>query len=412
MSRSISLRWLAVSVFIASSTLNYLDRALLGVLIPLIMVDLHFNQTGYGWVLSIFSIVYAVGSLFSGWFLDRAGVNRGMTAAVTWWSAAASARGLIRSFPGLALTSAALAVGESAGVPSVGKTNGNYLKPEERALGAAVNQIGISVGFALAPLWIAVAAADSWRTPFVITGLMSLLWIPLWLIVNRAIPPQFPDRPASTTNAVRRSSFSLLADSRLVTLVIANALWMPSYSLWTNWTTLYLIHVDGVSLTQAARYVWIPPLISNLGGFFGGWLSLRWMRRGSEAVSARCKAVGISAAGMLITLLLPMTKSPAAATVIISLSFFFALAGSVNIYALPIDLYGPERSGLSIAALGFGYGLMQMMLSPIVGALSDRHLYTQIVWIVAIPPLLSAVLLIKGFRTLRSRPLRSSSPRA
>src|ERR1700761_4235106 len=126
MNRSISLRWVAASVFIASSTLNYLDRALLSVLIPLIMVDLHFSQSGYGWILSVFSIVYAFASLFAGWFLDLVGVNRGMAAAVAWWSVAASARGLVRSFAGLAGTSAALAVGESAGVPAVGKTNGNY----------------------------------------------------------------------------------------------------------------------------------------------------------------------------------------------------------------------------------------------------------------------------------------------
>ncbi|HEX4229934.1 MAG TPA: MFS transporter [Bryobacteraceae bacterium] len=402
MNRSISLRWIAASVFIASSTLNYLDRALLGVLVPLIMVDLHFDQTGYGWLLSAFSIVYAVSSLFAGWFLDRVGVSRGMTVAVAWWSVAASARGLIRSFTGLAITSAGLAVGESAGVPAVGKTNGFYLNPEERALGAAVNQIGISLGLALAPVWIGLATAHSWRTPFVITGLLGFLWIPLWTMIHRAIPPQFPDRPAPAARGTGLKAFSLLRDSRLVTLVIANALWMPSYSLWSNWTTLYMIHVDRISLNQAAHYVWVPPLIANLGGFFGGWLSLRWMRRNCDAITARRRAVTLSAAGMLMTLLLPMTKSPAWSTLIISISFFFALAGSVNIYALPIDLYGPERSGLSIAALGFAYGLMQMLLSPIVGMLSDHRLYTQIVWIVSIPPLLSAVLLNRGVRSSTS----------
>jgi ACS family hexuronate transporter-like MFS transporter len=402
MNRSISLRWIAASAFIASSTLNYLDRALLGVLIPLIMVDLHFNQTGYGWLLSAFSIVYAVSSLFAGWFLDRVGVNRGMSAAVAWWSIAASSRGLIRSFTGLALSSAGLAIGESAGVPAVGKTNGFYLNPEERALGAAVNQIGISLGLALAPVWIGLATAHSWRTPFVITGLLGFLWIPLWMFVNRAIPPQFPDRSLRKSNGKPRSAFALLADSRLIALVVANALWMPSYSLWSNWTTLYLIHVDNISLSQAAGYVWIPPLISNLGGFFGGWLSLHWMRRNSDAITARRRAVAVSAAGMLITLFLPMTANPALATVIISISFFFALAGSVNIYALPIDLYGPERSGLSIAALGFAYGLMQMLLSPLVGMLADHRLYAQIIWIVSIPPLLSVALLTTSLRSSTS----------
>ena len=368
-------------------------------MIPLIMADLHFNQTGYGWLLSAFSIVYAISSLFAGWFLDRAGVNRGMTLAVAWWSIAAGARGLVRSFAGLTWTSAGLAIGESAGVPAVGKTNGFYLNPNERALGAAVNQIGISIGAALAPVWIGVATAYSWRLPFVMTGLLSFLWIPVWMITRRAIPPQYDDRPVENIDGNRQSRFALLADSRMVTLVVANALWMPSYSLWSNWTTLYLIHVDRISLSEAGHYVWIPPLISNLGGFFGGWLSLRWMQRNLDAVASRSRAVAFSAVGILTTLLLPVTHGPAWATLIISISFFFALAGSVNIYALPIDLYGPQRSGLAIAALGFAYGLMQMLLSPLVGMLADRHSYTAVIWIVTIPPVLSAFLISKGVRS-------------
>jgi MFS family permease len=69
------------------------------------------------------------------------------------------------------------------------------------------------------------------------------------------------------------------------------------------------------------------------------------------------------------------------------------LAGSVNIYALPIDLFGPSRSGLAISALVLSYGLLQTVISPVIGWLADRHLYSQAVYLVAIPPLLSCLLL-------------------
>ncbi|MBV8818602.1 MAG: MFS transporter, partial [Acidobacteriaceae bacterium] len=146
-------RWLAVGIFIISSTLNYLDRQLLNVLAPLIMAELHFNQTGFGWIISAFSIAYAASSLLTGWFLDRAGINRGIAAAVSWWSAAAVSTALVRSFGGLAICRVALGIGESAGVPAVGKLNGMYLQPGEFALGAALNQIGLSLGLAVAPLF-------------------------------------------------------------------------------------------------------------------------------------------------------------------------------------------------------------------------------------------------------------------
>lgn len=389
-----SLRWIAVSVFIVSSTLNYLDRALLATLAPLLMSELHFNQTRFGLLISAFSIAYAASSLFAGWFLDRAGVSKGISAAVSWWSAAAVSTGLVRGLSGLTVCRAALGIGESAGVPAVGKLNGIYLRPEERALGAALNQIGLSAGLAIAPLWIGVATARGWRTPFVVTGLLGFLWIPIWWFTKRKIPPAFGDVEEV---APAFSAKSILLDRNLILLVIANVLWMSSYSLWSNWTTLYLISVHGLTLQQTAKYVWIPPLISNFGGFFGGWLSLRWMQRNVDAISARRRAVWVSAIGSCSALLLIISPNVVWTTTLISISFFFALAGSVNIYALPIDLFGPAKTGLAIAALTCAFGILQTFISPLIGFLSDHRLYTQVVWMVTLP-LLASALVLNGIR--------------
>lgn len=394
-----SLRWVAVAIFIVSSTLNYLDRQLLATLAPLIMADLHFSQTGYGFLISALSIAYAISSPVTGWFLDRVGVNRGIVTAVAWWSASAVSTGLVSSWRGLAICRASLGIGESAGVPAVGKLNGLYLKPEELALGAALNQVGLSLGLIVAPLSISIAMAHSWRTPFVIAGLLGFLWIPVWMATSRAIPPQFGTEEAAIRKAKSTPVAAVLRNRELLYLLAANVLWMVGYSLWSNWTTLYLMHVNGLTLRQTAHYVWIPPLVSNLGGFFGGWLSLRWMRRRMESVEARKRAIWVSACGMLATLLLPLAPNAAWATACISVSFFFLLSGSVNIYALPVDLFGAARSGIAIAALTFAFGVMQMILSPLIGYMGDHRLYTQVGWFVAIPPVLSALVL----RRVRSR---------
>lgn len=431
MRSALSLRWVAVGIFVVSTTLNFLDRALLAVLAPLIMSEMHLDLTGFGLLVSAFSIAYAASSLGTGWFLDRAGVNRGIYTAIAWWSAAATSLGMVKGVTGLAVCRAALGIGESAGVPAVGKLNGVYLKPEERALGAALNQVGISLGLAIAPLSIGLAVAYTWRLPFVAVGLLGFLWIPIWWLVSRRIKPQFgnlhgeqPSRlgnlgrnsgsvpisraeklgsvPVSGRNSVLNPTLmrknqtprlKLLLDPSLIALMIANILWMSGYSLWSNWTTLYLIKVHGLTLKQTASYVWIPPLISNFGGFFGGWLSQRWMRRSVRPVAARRRAVQWSSAGCLLTLLLPLMPDARWATLIISVSFFFLLAGSVNIYAIPIDLFGAARSGVAISALVFSFGLMQTVISPVFGYLAEHKLYTAVIWIVTIPPILSALVL-------------------
>lgn len=384
------LRWIAFGVFVTSSTLNYLDRQLLSTLAPLLMAEMHFNQTGFGWLISAFSIAYAASSLLAGWFLDRAGVNRGITAAVSWWSLAAIGTGLVKNLPGLVACRTALGIGESAGVPAVGKVNAMYLNPPERALGTAANQIGLSVGIAAASLGVLVAIEYGWRAPFLLTGLLGLLWIPVWLAVQRAIPP---GQPVGETPGAA-SEWSILRDRPLILTVLANVLWMGGYSLWSSWTTLYLTHVHHVTLKQSAAYVWIPPLVSNAGGFFGGWLSWRWIKRDVPPVAARRRAVWVSAAGALLTLALPFAPDARWATALISISFFFLLSGSVNIYAIPLDLYGAAHSGLAVSALTCAFGVLQTVISPVIGFLADRNLYNEVLWLVTAPLLLSALVLM------------------
>lgn len=278
-------------------------------------------------------------------------------------------------------------------VPAVGKLNGIYLKPEERALGAAANQIGLSLAGVIGPLWIVFALSHSWREPFVLNGLFGLLWIPVWLAVNRAIPAYYRDTEFVPKSGQKRGSLSILRERNLIFLVLANIFWMSGYSLWSNWTTLYLTHVQKISLREATHYLWIPPLFSNLGGFFGGWLSLRWIKRNMEPVEARRRVVWVSALCSLFALFLPLAPNPAWATAGISLSFFFSVAGSVNIYALPIDIYGAARSGLAISALTGAFGILQTVISPLIGRMGDHNLYPQVVWIATLPLLLSALAL-------------------
>lgn len=387
---SFSWRWLAVAVFVVSTSLNYLDRSLLNILAPLILKEFQLNQLSFGYIISAFSIAYAFSSLGAGVLLDRVGLNKSITGAIAWWSGAGILTASTHGFAGLIAARSALGIGESAGVPAFGKVNGIYLKPSERAMGAAVNNIGLSLGPAAAAFALPVALKIGWRAPFMICGLLGLLWIPVWLFTSRMIPAH--NRANETTTV--SNSVAIWGTLDLWILIAANLLWMGGFSLWNNWVTLYLTHAQHVPLKDVAHYVWIPPLVSTVGGFFGGWLSLWWIGRNVDPVSARRRAIWVSAIGALSTLWLPFTHSPAAATAVISLSSFFLLAGSVNIYALPIDIFGAQRAGGAIAALTFAFGLLQTAISPIIGWLADRGLYSQVVWLVTLPALFSGLVLM------------------
>jgi len=391
------LRWLAVSVFVLSSSLNYLDRGLLAALAPAIKDEFRIDDEGFGYLVAAFSLAYALSSPLAGLALDRFGLNRASMLLVGFWSAVSAVTGMTRNFAQLVACRIALGLGESGGIPAVAKMGAVYLPPDQRALGSALGQVGLTLGGTLAPiLGVGLAVRYGWRFPFLITGLLGFVWLPLWWFISRRIPPhQDLERKPDSTGPL---------DRRLILLVVANVMWMGIYSLWTNWTTLYLERVHHLSLAQTAAYAWIPPVASNLGGFLGGWLALRWIRGGEAAVPARVRVILLSALGGLFNLLVPFAPGPGWGIAAISLSYFWTLAGSVNLYTIPVDLYGSARAGRAIAALVFAYGLLQTIISPLIGRVVKTAGYGPVCWMVALPPLAAWALLRFGLPKLNFLP--------
>jgi ACS family hexuronate transporter-like MFS transporter len=379
-------RWFVLGVFVLSGALNYLDRQLLPALEPAFRADFHFSNAAYGAVLAAFSLTYAAAAPFAGLFIDRVGLNRGISAAVALWSVAGMATGLVRNITELAGCRAVLGIAQAGGVPASGKAIVTYLKPDERALGNALSQIGLGIGAMLAPLvGIGLAGRYGWRGAFFILGAAGLLWIPLWNRVARAAPPVKP--------APARAAASLLRERRLWVFVLANVLSMMVYTLWSNWTTPYLAQVHRLTLAQTAGYAAVPPIFFNLGGLLGGWLSLQWMRRGAPALAARYRACLLSAAAMLATAAVPLLPTPGLATAGIAFSAFWASAMSVNLYTMPLDAFGAPQAAFAVSLLTAAYGAMQAVFSPAAGVLIDHYGFAPLCAIVAVLPLAACRLL-------------------
>lgn len=384
MRAGIPLRWAVIGVFILSSALNYLDRQILAALAPLLREEFRLSNADYGLVLTAFSITYALCSPAAGLLLDRFGLNRGISVGVTAWSLAGMATGLVRGLPDLVICRAALGAAESCGVPAVGKALHRYLLPAERALGNALSQIGLSAGAILAPplaTWFALR--HGWRAAFWFTGALGLLWVPLWLWVSRradAVAPEREERP-------RLSELrALLRDWRLWGFVAANVLSMPAYTLWSNWTTLFLKEAKAATLVEANLLAPIPNFFAYAGGLAGGLLSLRWAQAGMPALDARRRVCALSAVALLTTAFVPWMPGAAWATAAISLSFFSITAWSVNLYTMPLDAFGGRHAAFAVSLLTGAYGAMQALVSPAIGATIDRYGYGPVCAVTAVLP--------------------------
>jgi ACS family hexuronate transporter-like MFS transporter len=381
-------RWLVLAVFVLSSAINYLDRQSLATLAPLVRAEFHLSNTQYGLILTAFSIAYMASAPFAGMLIDGIGLNRAISLAVGLWSCAGIATGFTRGLGGLVGCRAVLGVGEAAGVPASGKAIYQYLQPAERALGNAVSQAGLSLGLILAPpiaTWLAMRGG--WRQAFVVTGALGLAWIPLWNWAARRAGP------GGSNETGQRACPTVLRDRRLWAFVAANAMGMIGYSLWTNWTTLYLVEVHGLTLVQAAWYAWIPPLAAMLGGFAGGWLSLRFIERGTSPVAARFRVCLAASVVALATAAIPAAPTPAWAAAGISLSIFAVAAFSVNMYTLPLDAFGGARAAFAVSLLVASYGGVQALMSPVFGKVIDLYGYAPLAIAASLAPLAACAVL-------------------
>src|SRR5579863_5856071 len=100
--------WWPVTMMFGCSLLSYMDRQILSVLSPMILDDLRLNAQKYGEIVAAFSWAYMLGNPMWGAILDRIGLKRGMTFAVTIWTIACGAHAVLSGFLGFAIARAVL----------------------------------------------------------------------------------------------------------------------------------------------------------------------------------------------------------------------------------------------------------------------------------------------------------------
>jgi ACS family hexuronate transporter-like MFS transporter len=383
-------RWIAIVVFLFASFLNYLDRQLLPAAGPLLRAEFHLNNEQFGQLLFTFSITYASAALLVGWAIDRIGLTRGVIIAIAAWSAIGVATGFATTFLALLVCRALLGIPQAALIPGSGKTNALYLHPKELALGAAVNQVGLSLAGMSAPFLIGwCAPVFGWRAVFIVAGLAGFLWIPAWLLTLRRIPPTHPPAPGESPSVA-----PILRDRRFWGLIVANILSMTMYTLWTNWTTLYFTVARGMTAEQANRqFALIPPVFQTAGGILGGLLAMRWISRGVPVVNARLRVALVGSLGALSSALIPLAPDAVSATALICVSFFSVTAMSTNTYAMPIDFFGAGHTGFGVAALTAAYGFMQAFVSPLIGRIIDQYGFSTVCVALSGLPLLAWLVL-------------------
>ncbi len=359
-----NLRWTICGLLFFATTVNYIDRQVLGILKPALQRELGWHESDYSWVVFAFQCAYAVMMPVAGRIIDWLGVRLGYALAVVVWSLASMSHALARTTTQFAIARFALGAGEAANFPAAVKTIAAWFPQRQRALATGIFNSGSNIGAIVAPLMVPFFALRfGWRSAFIATGSLDFVWLAAWLLFFRRHPQP---REAEREEQIHYSR--LFGKRQAWILLLGKFLTDPAWWFYLFWLPGFLNNKYGLDLAQLG-----PPLVAiyvaaDLGSIGGGWLSSAFVARGWTINRARKTAMFVCACGAL-----PMTgiiftgNHLWAAVGLISLAVASHQGWSANIYTLASDMFPRAAVGTAVGFGGVGGAVSGMLVAPAIG---------------------------------------------
>jgi ACS family hexuronate transporter-like MFS transporter len=377
-------RWTVVALLFFATTINYLDRQVIGLLKPYLEEELHWSEIDYSRIVMAFSAAYAIGLLVFGKIIDRIGTKAGYTFSIIFWSIAAMLHAAVRSTFGFGVVRVFLGLGESGNFPAAIKAIAEWFPKKERALATGLFNSGASVGAVVAPIMVPwLLGAYGWKEAFVVTGALGFIWLIFWLIFY-----EIPTRQKRLTAAEHKficSDKEEDADQepiRWVQLLGMRGTWAfivgkfftdPIWWFFLFWLPSYFSSTFQLDLTKPSIHLGAVYLATTVGSIGGGYLSSRLISGGWAILKARKLSLLIAALAVVPIVMARYTGNVWAAVGLISLAAAAHNAWSANIFTLASDLF-PRRTLSSVIGIGGMAGSVGGILFPIlVGQLLERY---------------------------------------
>jgi ACS family hexuronate transporter-like MFS transporter len=391
------IRWIVCGLLFFATTINYIDRQVLGILAPTLQREIGWSEVQYGYIVTSFQAAYAVGLLLVGRLLDVIGTKLGFAAAIVFWSLAAMAHALARTPFGFGAARFALGLGEAGNFPAAIKTVAEWFPKRERAFATGIFNGGSNVGAIIAPAivpWIALTW--SWQTAFLITGAIGFVWLLLWLWLYN--PPEKDRRVSPAELAYIRSdpveSVTPVRWSRLIGLrqtwafSLGKLMTDPVWWFYLYWVPKFLNEKHGLSLGQLGPPLITIYLVADIGSMAGGWFSSRLIKNGWTINRARKTAMLVCALCVVPIIFASQVKSLWTAVALISLAAAAHQGWSANLFTTASDMF-PRRAVGSVVGIG-----------GMAGSIGGMFIATGTGWILQLTGNYLTVFVIAGFTYL------------
>jgi ACS family hexuronate transporter-like MFS transporter len=373
-------RWTICALLFFATTINYLDRQVVGLLKPTLMADLHWTETDFGDIVATFSLFYAFGYVGIGRLMDKVGVRLGLSCSVAAWSLFACLHAAMSSVLGFKVVRAGLGISEGGNFPACIKSVAEWFPVKERALATGIFNAGSNVGAVAAPIIVPLLVLFwNWRVAFLVTGAIGFTWMVAWLLIYKK-PEEHPKLSAAelayirsdpVTDQVRIPWLKLLGYRGTWANIAGTCLSAPVWWFYLNWVPGFLSKQYGINLMEAMLPLVVIYCMADIGSVGGGWLSSHLIKRGVKTLRARKIAFLVCGLCVLPVFMASQVDNVWWAVLLIGVAASAHQGYSANVYTIVSDTMPQSAVGSVVGIGGFAAYIVSMFVSMGVGRLLD-----------------------------------------
>ena len=378
-------RWIVVALLFFATTINYIDRQVIGLLKPTLEVEFGWTEKDYSNIVMAFTAAYALGLLVFGRIIDRIGTKMGFSISIVFWSIAACLHGVVKTTFGFGVARAALGLGESGNFPAAIKTVAEWFPKKERALATGIFNSGANIGAVFAPILVpTILALYGWQEAFIITGAIGFVWLIFWLyfyeipakhkkVTKTELDHIHSDNEEDTSNEKPISWGTIFKVRQTYVFIVGKLLTDPIWWFFLFWLPSYFSTSFSLDLKKPGWPLVIIYMATSIGSIGGGYLSSYFIQKGWPVHKARKTAMFIFALCVLPIMTARYATNMWVAVGLISLAAAAHQAWSANIFTVASDMF-PKKAISSVVGIGGMAGSFGGVLFPIfVGYILDAY---------------------------------------
>jgi MFS transporter, ACS family, hexuronate transporter len=383
--RTGNYRYRILALVFMATTINYFDRSIVGVMAPTLQTLFSWTNKDYAAIMVSFKIAYGLGLLFMGGIIDRFGTKIGYTISIAIWSLFGMLHAVVRpafSLIGFIVARFGLGIGESGNFPAAIKTVAEWFPKKDRAFATGIFDASTSVGAILAPFIVgAIVTVDgkNWQIPFLFTGVLSALWVFLWIRTYQK--PELHPKLSKEELAYINSDSEEETTEKIpwIRLLPKRETWAFALTTITDgvwwfylfWGAKFLAVQFGVDIKNIGLPFLIIFVMADAGSLLGGLASGALIKKGWSINKARKITLLVNAIIILPVAMVPVVGSKWLAVFLIGMGAAGHQSWSINSYTLVPDVF-PKKATASVIGIGKMVGVAIAVIADLsLGAVLD-----------------------------------------